>query len=629
MKASRSIIGLCPAEKSCARVLKFVLTSGCSAKEDSDTYLQYLHKKNFSNTKLKKQYYFTSREIERIGYENFSSETCNDVTLLYKLIRVCCDDIADPNMDIWTQTTDRYPDILECLLKAIRNIRDELAHDDISQSEKELGNHLTVMCTKIILSAAEKYTVAPKKVESEINYIMRCLCFETEHDLYIRDNCKKIIRDARKEICSKLINFFGELPTFLRRRTVNEFNLNSVFHDISVIPNDNVSHSDDTASSESTLNYRKLLTPWPGEEETKPIVIVQGMCGTGKSTLIKRAMQEFCSDIVDCILDIKSFDFVIYFACKDPTIKSLESLVYRYYSSTLLHHYVLTYEDILSRNVLYLVDGIDEQVKESSTVMCDILIRLANGQGRMLCTTRPHNLHNVIQHFNKSNCEFNLCTLPGILGKDQQKSFLMKYADQMGLRVFRENDGDSFTLECFDKCQVKFPSYFIYPLNIVLFAYMSFYSNVEEVQWNNEINIYQKSIQYYKYLIRDRMDDRGSTPNLDLKIERVMESIYQHALTTVHENQYVMSSHHYRLLREKIFEIDHDLQVDDILGVFLTPVLEFRSVDGKYYQYLHKVIQDYFASMALLSLIEHEANVDKSVEEILSQFLGERPDSKS
>lgn len=180
-------------------------------------------------------------------------------------------------------------------------------------------------------------------------------------------------------------------------------------------------------------------------------ILIQGLAGSGKTSLCRYIIHNWCSRS-DGIKLIKNFDLVLLIEIRKIT----STTILEYLREELLRSTCSNFEprDILSLlqelNVLFVIDGYDEKSEDSDAVV-KILFEEFHDK-RIILTTRPELLEDTKKICKKHNMQFLSITLAGFdnsrqeeyskkvfsVMKKNHRGFL-EYLDGRGRRVLHEH----------------------------------------------------------------------------------------------------------------------------------------------------------------------------------------------
>ncbi|KAK3857798.1 hypothetical protein Pcinc_035971 [Petrolisthes cinctipes] len=97
------------------------------------------------------------------------------------------------------------------------------------------------------------------------------------------------------------------------------------------------------------------------------VVLLEGVAGSGKTTLITLMLQEWCGG-QGTIKELDTYQVLLHVVCRDPSTNSYESLVQKYLPTTFTQFGINTKPLLAQCRILVLIDGLDEATKPS----CDL-----------------------------------------------------------------------------------------------------------------------------------------------------------------------------------------------------------------------------------------------------------------
>lgn len=109
----------------------------------------------------------------------------------------------------------------------------------------------------------------------------------------------------------------------------------------------------------------------PGSGEPAAMTILEGITGSGKTTLTKFIISEWSKGSRKFI-GLDQFDLLFLMECRNPSLESFADL-----------------------KILVLIDGLDELNKSSEKIFREVLAMLRTRDIRVLCTSRPEKVQDV------------------------------------------------------------------------------------------------------------------------------------------------------------------------------------------------------------------------------------------
>lgn len=370
------------------------------------TYL--FSRPGYSNTKFKKVY----NESQRVKLQTAVATDVQefDISLLYALLQHVCG-LADSNDPAWTNTTQQ-PSPLEHLLYLLKQLRNQLAHDNQQFTEQILSVKLTEL--KKLLQTV--YRTAAKRFRkraylqaklSEINNYFTGIREKIRESLHVTDfaqflQLQQELQIFRTEITA-LVKQEGktELTTLYEKLCELDpapwlylgirFKPSITFVKLIIEDDKSVSCRPSQLQQARKVEVEDILEVKRDDGTLPDIIILTGEGGIGKTTLSQYTVEKWFND-PQALQHLGDVDLLLYSQCRGSNVSSFEQLLDNLLHSTYIKSNVsfqCCKEIILGLNILVIIDGYDEHNDDSKKMVRDV-VNLAGSNMRVVITTRPN-----------------------------------------------------------------------------------------------------------------------------------------------------------------------------------------------------------------------------------------------
>lgn len=430
-------------------VLRQILKYGTN-KPDSITLFEYLDCLPYTSTanyrclsNREKRSMFTRTEKEQLHADPSCDNS--DITLLFKIITVACENVASINDNAW-----KNRNCMEGLVNEIKKERNSLVHEFPSLTAQDFHckvRELKTLFCRTLEFAQRRYSIPDEKninmkddILKDMSDIIDIKAFEEPHIGFIEET-----RRALKEIY-KQDQYFDPF-NFLSGSPMNRVHIESLFCNV-ILKEKNtcteIDYSDLLKLKESSRGTISESSQLPQNRQPE-LIIISGVAGSGKTTLLTYIMSEWVKDESDRqIKNLEEYDIVLRVLCREKASISLKRFLEEIIPevSTKFHDSMM--KQLKDCKVLFLIDGIDELNSSSDQLVHDILNFGKYVPGfKIIATSRPEKVVDFlaqagqtyqIQEVNmegivpseKANCvlKYYSCLSDNLRNHDQLRSLL-------------------------------------------------------------------------------------------------------------------------------------------------------------------------------------------------------------
>ncbi|XP_063878228.1 uncharacterized protein LOC135110166 isoform X2 [Scylla paramamosain] len=551
---------------------------------------------------------FTSSERNQMA--NDPSCQSFDITLLYKSIRLACENVAGPNDARWQDDT-----VMEGLITKIKDERNQWVHKKLQMTDEqqflEKVEELKRIFIRTLQAIKDKYRVNDAETTNIIDNITRhieniCLAFDDK--VILEMNFDKRLHLFKEVTVGHLRDIYRQFEYFDPLSFLNgsqeRIHIQTVFSKL-------VLKQQPTSLEIDSLELLKVLTEesqpsQPVQDQKSHFALVSGIAGSGKTTLLTFILSEWLKK--DCdrrVTHLEEYDIVLRILCRDTDAEDLETFLTLVLPPSLsslpvFNKSLVNY--LKNCKMLFLIDGLDELNSTSENLITNILnITKYNKKFSVLATSRPERVDQFLartrQDYKQSHISIVGIPVP------RRMEFAIQYStsiNQDKLREFIRKQGDMTLFEL--------------PLNL-LFLVTLFEDNPDCIKENiTQSSLYTNIHVWCTEKLRNRISvnptwGKKRPQTLKTRIKRVVKEMYQMALQGLLQDRLSLSEEETERLTDCCER--EDLPAQQVLGAFFTLQLSITNkVRQENYAMPHKGLMEHFAAR---HIIEHLQ--DRSVQE--------------
>ncbi|KAK3857731.1 hypothetical protein Pcinc_036029 [Petrolisthes cinctipes] len=611
-------------EAAAKKVMQIVLIWGTPGKDPKEDFITYVKRLDLSTSKTNyiledKKRHPNLNKTQKDKVKNDNSCETYDITLLLIFIKLYCLNMARLNDAAWSNDGDE----LENLLYQIKEARNNAMHESLEMTEtkfkentKKLREDLIATLTK----AKERFSRSDAELKEEIEKLEVVMNKITNEPLDLDDFQKDYHSDLQEHTINRLADQLKQHTTYkkyvapLDFLTTSKVSLN--IENIYVKPKFMQGRPEGKAKDVEHLDLIKLAQGRPNQPQ---VLVVEGLAGSGKTTLMAHMTKEWSNTSSDSIKGLNEYKLLVLVRCRDSHLSSYIALIqYLFQPST------DEYRDFLSKlvkesSLLVIIDGIDEVNKSSRELIRDILHQMqGNPKCTVMITTRPEALQEGLQIIPSTyyRVEVELVGIP----KGQREDFLHRYLDEL----HKTCPGTTPTLpttddinQCIKQLDVETKEHFRLPLNLSIVAILMY-------SWPDKMNRNTTQTELYsliheltlekleKRLIdNDLTKDFGRRKRLD-KVENWLSALYCEMFIALTHDQLTLQEESVNKLRSKCDTLD--LPPDEMMAAFMETriVKTFRGCDLDCYSVPHKGFQERYGALYIIQGIKQLEKPEES-----------------
>lgn len=328
---------------------------------------------------------FNAPEREILANEPSSDGFLCDITLLFKIIMQVLGNLAEP---------------IKKELRELKNLRNTVCHEDLEMDEADLEqrvNKFKGLC-KIILTntgivIGNDLTDTINEVESGLQALLDDKLETSDIESHMKaletfrqEKQSRMISEGRKELMkiyskTKILN-----PcSWLSDSNFSDFTVDNIFTTLKI------------AENGANILMNNILNVTSLKERFVPrVVIVKGVMGSGKTSLYRYLLNEWCKRSSK-VIGLTVVDIVIGIELRTVSCGSLV----QYLREQLLKNTSRQFSEsdiipiLQELNVLFAIDGIDEATNQGKALVREIVNKFTDNH--IVITTRPEFTLEVMQ----------------------------------------------------------------------------------------------------------------------------------------------------------------------------------------------------------------------------------------
>ncbi|XP_018020573.2 uncharacterized protein LOC108676923 [Hyalella azteca] len=552
----------------CPEYTRKILDIECKDKKDTESYKDYLERsvgKPISNTKWK--------NLCRNYSETFATVTnvdTMDMTALSSLFQI-----------VFTVKNDKR-DSTQLLekLKAIKNVRNNIMHDDSSMSDADAFKAMTDKMFELIEEAGKFYDFSPSESNAMEQELKLRISNINAVDCKMQSfNMGYVVTEGRRIAELRFKNFIQEELLFTSGHVYRP----AVFYSPDVTQQGN---------DDSLLPYQNMFA------SSELFLLLTGVAGAGKTTLIKNIILQFTGLQSDVPKYLQRYKLLLYIECRDRTKKTLLTVVREHFGDVcteLGETNVL--QILLALPMLILVDGFDERNKKSSIVLNELFQKIWHSDSSVLITTRPMAVDDLKQLIVGKNGTFSEYKIAPLSDLSSQLKFIDTYAeslvgDKASAKVIRK---------LFTKLDSQLRKLFSEPMMLLHFYDIASETPDKVSKWKNENDVAKDTFELYRTLLDSKLLETVVT-NRAVLIDDLFMAIGKLALEFLNRDMITFTRSEFmgfeRLCHDGTKTYGAEKEVDS--GVVLSTMFRMnrplsRSVKTTY-SFKHKSLQEKFAA---------------------------------
>nr|XP_053653132.1 uncharacterized protein LOC128702729 [Cherax quadricarinatus] len=601
----------------CGRgVLHYIFCLGTPDKPATmklDDYLKTLKQTSSANylklSRSQKRFNKTQKKL----IENSADGTGFDIPLLCLSIKLAAENVAQFDDPKWMTPSAE----MEYYITAIKNMRNDALHGPLAVPDEDYNNNMKEfreMLTGCLKTSGERYGQDEaevndkiKQINNDLDYIMDEILGEEDIVKYCKDDLKQIIindsRDKLKNVLEK-VTYISPVSSIINNFQVK---VDKIFVDIEVKQgkrggnNEHIDYGD-------LLTLVKSGTQQHGSSARPQILLLEGVAGSGKTTLVKLVTEEWIQGGQGNIKGLDNYDLLLWVQCRDPTINSFQDLLDRLIPDVSTKFRNVLHKIIKLCNILILVDGLDEFNDNSRKLVSSLLFEFQNSVNTAyMCTSRPETVEmfslTIPEDYNVTNAE-----LRGV-NNEHMETFVRRTHQEI-TKVTNSNRDTNKLVNKVMKIK-DLHEHLRLPMNLTFFVYICDQEPDEtEITTITQTELYDKIHHMWQSKLLERLATRSKP---DVFNESIVINSVQEILKTIYAISLESLSRDQLSLEEETVEQiistcnKHNIPYDEILSAFfsLKPISTWQGIEERYSP-PHKAIQDYFSALHIVVTLNYQ-----------------------
>ncbi|XP_069937139.1 uncharacterized protein [Cherax quadricarinatus] len=545
-----------------------------------------------------------------------------DVPLLCRSIKLACENVAPLSDPIWITASTQ----MEYYVTAINNMRNDAVHGPLAVTDEDYYENmrkLRELLTGCVKTSGERYGRDQDDVNKEIqqmnddlDYIMDEILGEDDIMKYCIDDIKQIII---KDSCVTLKKILQQI-TYINPVSfiTDNFQLevDKIFVDIEVKQGRRRGNNEHIDYVDLLLLVQKTCVAscvssgaqQQGSSGRPQILLLEGVAGSGKTTLVKLITDQWIQGGQGNIKDLDNYDLLLWVQCRDPTINSNHHLLHR-----LLPDVSAKFRNILPKilklcKVIIIVDGLDELNNNSRTLVKSLLLEFQNSVNTIfICTSRPEAVEmfslTIPEDYHVTNAE-----LRGIK-EEHMKDFVRRTHQE----IIKLTNSNTNTVELVNKVMnvTGLHQHLRLPMNLTFIVYILDQEPDElNIRTITQTQLYHKIHHMCQSKLLERLTNCSkikvmNESTLQNSVEEILKIIYATSLESLSRDQLSLEAE----TAEELISVcnKHDIPYHEMLSAFLSlkPIWTWQGIEERY-SAPHKGIQDYFSALHIVMTLKYQ-----------------------
>lgn len=569
-------------------------------------------------TRRQKNYALTHTDLQHI--ESSPMWDTFDVTLLHKVIRLACENVAGIDDPEW-----HNPNMLEGLVTRIRDERNAIFREVrvFSEAEYEMRvRELENLFDETLNTAKIRYQIpdadmipVKDKIQHGIdtfrkNQLGKELVMMSLNSM--QQEFMRVCQNKLKSIHNNLLTF--DPVSFLTYSPQHQIHIQDIFCRMDLVK------IGGWFQEKQDINIYDILTvtrhteqnPQPSTSSSTPsmygkspqLIVIKGFTGSGKTTLLTYLLSEWLKDPDDCtIRHLHEYDIVLRILCRENDSPSLQDFLRQ-----IMSNYFAEMEEsvifLLRCKVLFLIDGLDVSLpgSRSKELVVDILNKVKYFPNcTLICTTRPEMrddfLAKVPGYYQVWNMEIKS------VSPEQRTQFVLKHYASLPDNGNKDPEKLKYLMDC-----LGWNDFFSLPLNLLCVAIL-FHMNpnnikVTTTQTSLHVTIQDWCIQKLQARLSDHSKDNRTHEEDIRELLKDMEDV---ALRGLLQDQITLSKEDERYLWNSFR--NKGLPSSEVFSAFFN-LIDIRERWGYQSRYSvpHESIQNFYSASGIVNKVVNDSH---------------------
>ncbi|KAK8739463.1 hypothetical protein OTU49_003332, partial [Cherax quadricarinatus] len=545
-----------------------------------------------------------------------------DVPLLCRSIKLACENVAPLSDPVWITDSAQ----MESYITAINNMRNNAAHGPLAVTDEDYHENMRKfreLLTGCLKTSGERYGRDQTEVNKEIqqmnddlDYIMNEILSEEDIMKYCSDDIKQIII---KDSCGKLKEILQQITCVNPVPCISDnfqLEVDKIFVDIEIKQvrrRGNNEHIDyrDLLSLVQTTSVASCVSSGTQQQGSSPrpqILLLEGVAGSGKTTLVKLITKQFIQGGQGNIKDLDNYDLLLWVQCRDPTINSYHHLLHRLLPDVSAKFRNIVPKIIKLCKVIIIVDGLDELNNNSRTLVKSLLLEFQNSiNTTFICTSRPE----TVEIFSLTIPEDYDVTNANLRGIKQEH--MAEFVRQTHQEIIKLTNSNRNTFKLVRKVMevTGLHEHLRLPMNLTFLVYILDQEPDElNIRTITQTQLYHKIHHMCQSKLLERLTNCSKTKIMNESsvqngVQEILKIIYATSLESLSRDQLSLEE---ETVDELISACNkHDIPYHEMLSAFLSlkPIWTWQGIKERY-SAPHKGIQDYFSALHIVMTLKHQ-----------------------
>ncbi|KAK3858761.1 hypothetical protein Pcinc_035073 [Petrolisthes cinctipes] len=616
-------------EAAANKVMKTVLIWGTPDKDPNEDIFTYL--KGLDPSTSDANYVLKDKNspptFDRIQKEKvINDRSCDtfDITLLLICIKLCCMNMACLNDEAWITDGDK----LENLLYQIKKARNNAMHEPLEITKTEFQKKTKKLREDLIATlttAKERFGKSDTELRKEIEKIEVVMNRITDEPLELNDFLTDYHSVLQEHIISRAADQLKKHCTYSMLVTPLSFLTHiKVLLPINKIYTRSKVMQGRLEGKEENVDHLDLIKLVQGKSTKPQVLVVEGLAGSGKTTLVAHMTAEWLESSHDSIRGLNEYKMMFKVQCRDAHLSSFADLIDFLFQPSTAEYKELLSKLVKESSLLVIIDGIDEVNKSSRKLIKDILDQMqGNKDCTVMFTTRPEALQEGLHLIPSTyyRVEVELVGIP----MEHREDFLRRYLKELH-KVCPDTTPTPPTThdinQCIKELDVERKEYFRLPLNLSIVAILMYFSPDKMNQNTTQTELYYYLHELTLEKLDKRLEDNDLTKHFDRntrldKVENWLSAMYREMFVTLTHDQLTLQEKSVNQLRSICDTLR--LPPNEMIATFMRTrtVKTIRGFDLDCYSVPHKGFQERYGALYVMQGIkklekpEESGNVHK------------------
>nr|XP_053644267.1 uncharacterized protein LOC128696863 isoform X1 [Cherax quadricarinatus] len=538
-------------------------------------------------------------KVQMETIRNSKDESEFDTSLLYMIIKLGCEKVATINDDKWIIKSSE----MEYFITAIKDMRNDILHGPLETDDTTLQDNtktLEDLLINCLQTAGVRYNIDKTEVDKEIDYVtdkLKKIMNEIPGNKDLLKHCsdklkKLMLHDTQEKLREqfKKITYINPLSLICKDL---QLEVKEIFVDVNL-----KQENDDEQVDYHDLLVQKTATQH-GSSAKPQIILLEGLAGSGKTTLMKLVAQEWKSGAQKKIKGLDDYELVFWLQCKDSTMVSYHDILNRKMPGVSAKFRNLLPGLIELCEVLIIIDGVDELNDDSQKLVNSVLDEFKKFTNKtIIFTSRPEKL----ETFKKDiPTEYDVTTvkLEGINDSEVAKFIQLTHQEMV-----KQTRGNRSTQKLINQVlEAKYiQKYLATPMNLTYLIYIWDQTPDElNLMTITQTELYDYIHQLHQSKLLERLANSPGTTIMNLRelksrLQIILKELYLISLKILSLETLTVDEEMKNSLKSVCK--NQSLSYDEIFSAFLY----FEKPYPSYY----KEILDYFGALYIVMTIKDQ-----------------------